>query len=124
MSNLTLYTTTAIVLLDLSDASRIIAKYYQPPHAAAAGALGGLPPQLVATNPFATVKEQRAFEKAIWEKTRRNNGESPRRAKCVVSAWMPGGRAAGREALTWAGFYWRGRLAEHRFDVAASSKHP
>ena len=34
------------------------------------------PLQLNAKNPFSTYKEQRSFEKAIWEKTRRASGES------------------------------------------------
>ncbi|PWN43793.1 hypothetical protein IE81DRAFT_321959 [Ceraceosorus guamensis] len=83
MSNLTLYSTTAILLLDASDGSRIVAKYYEPPHAQPQSQSGapahatasGLPPQLNAKNNFATLREQKAFEKAVWEKTRRAAGD-------------------------------------------------
>ncbi|PWN53686.1 snare-like protein [Violaceomyces palustris] len=83
MSNLTLYTTTAVLVLD-SDGNRIIAKYYQPPHAsnflssstpAQQAALLNSTPQLISKNPFSTFKEQRAFEKSIFEKTRRATGD-------------------------------------------------
>lgn len=96
MTNLTLYTTTAgecvecmiaqiecvyacVVLLLDSDGNRLLAKYYQPPHAPSpAGqhppAHGNVPPQLSAHNPFPTYKDQRTFEKAIWDKTRRASG--------------------------------------------------
>ena len=104
MANLTLYTTTAcefpplcdpltradnaspVLLLD-SDGDRVMAKYYQPPHAAAAsvGQSHG-PPQLTAKNPFGTVKEQKAFERAVWEKTRKSTGEGYRRLTCVPGA--------------------------------------
>lgn len=52
-----------------------MAKYYKPPHGLAAqdlniGAGGPGMPGLQ------TLKEQRAFEKSIWEKTRRGAGES------------------------------------------------
>ncbi|EPQ27632.1 uncharacterized protein PFL1_04770 [Pseudozyma flocculosa PF-1] len=83
MSNLTLYTTTAVLVLD-SDGNRIISKYYQPPHAASflssatpaqQNAVAASTPQLSTKNPFPTLKEQRAFEKAIFEKTRRATGD-------------------------------------------------
>ncbi|KDN53155.1 putative RET3-coatomer complex zeta chain [Tilletiaria anomala UBC 951] len=78
MANLSLYTTTAFLLLD-SDGDRVISKYYQPPHAANAptGQQAGLqgPPQLSAKNPFPTVKEQKSFERAVWEKTRKSTGD-------------------------------------------------
>ncbi|CAD6884837.1 unnamed protein product [Tilletia controversa] len=85
MANLSLYTTTAILILD-TDGNRLIAKYYQPPHASAAagapstgpapphlgfGGTGGLPSQLSAVNPYPSFKEQRVFEKAVFDKTRR-----------------------------------------------------
>ncbi|ODN75055.1 hypothetical protein L202_06274 [Cryptococcus amylolentus CBS 6039] len=78
MSNLSLYTVTALLILD-SDGQRVLAKYYQPPHQHAQGqgivadlgvgqggpGMGGL----------AGVKEQKVFEKGIWEKIRRGGGE-------------------------------------------------
>lgn len=82
MTNLTLYSVTALLLLD-SAGNRIIAKYYSPPAAAqhaassSSSSSGGaapppLPPntprQLIASNPFSTLKDQRSFEKTVLEK--------------------------------------------------------
>jgi hypothetical protein len=57
MSNLSLYSVKAVLILD-TDGQRLLAKYY--PHA----------------KEFATLKEQKAFEKSLFEKTRRTNGRS------------------------------------------------
>lgn len=100
MTNLTLYTITALLILD-SSGGRIEAKYYSPPAAVAAAAAnataakkagasasaasGGsshaaLPPnmprQLVQANPFSSLKEQRQFEKSIIEKLSKRSGGS------------------------------------------------
>lgn len=81
--NLTLYTTSAVLILD-TDGNRVMAKYYQPPHAAnflstataaQQNAVAATTPQLSAKNPLATLKEQRAFEKAIFDKTKRATGD-------------------------------------------------
>ncbi|WVQ76538.1 hypothetical protein IAR50_006208 [Cryptococcus sp. DSM 104548] len=78
MSNLSLYTVTALLILD-SDGQRVLAKYYQPPHQQHQGqgvvadlgvgqggpGMGGLQ----------GVKEQKVFERGIWEKIRRGGGE-------------------------------------------------
>jgi hypothetical protein len=64
-----LQSVTAVILMD-SDSNRLLAKYYEPAHTDAK--------QLVkAKNPFGTLKEQRAFEAGIFEKTRRVTGPSP-----------------------------------------------
>lgn len=82
-NNLTLYTTSAVLILD-TDGNRVIAKYYQPPHAAnflstatpaQQNAVASTTPQLSAKNPLATLKDQRAFEKAIFDKTKRATGD-------------------------------------------------
>lgn len=82
-NNLTLYTTSAVLILD-TDGNRVIAKYYQPPHAASflstatpaqQNAVAATTPQLSAKNPLSTLKEQRAFEKAIFDKTKRATGD-------------------------------------------------
>ncbi|KAG8708802.1 Golgi-to-ER vesicle coat component [Ceratobasidium sp. 395] len=66
MSNLTLYSTTAFLILD-TDGNRVLGKYYKPRH----------PPQGLETGNknFAGLKEQRAFEKGLWEKTKKPGGE-------------------------------------------------
>ncbi|KAM0791341.1 hypothetical protein ACM66B_005809 [Microbotryomycetes sp. NB124-2] len=68
MVNLSLNCVTAVILLD-SDSNRLLARYCSPAHAD--------PKQQTQPfkNPFATAKEQRAFELGIWEKTRRANGD-------------------------------------------------
>ncbi|CDW95771.1 hypothetical protein, partial [Sporisorium scitamineum] len=82
-NNLTLYTTSAVLILD-TEGNRVIAKYYQPPHAASflstatpaqQNAVANTTPQLSAKNPLATLKDQRAFEKAIFDKTKRATGD-------------------------------------------------
>lgn len=85
MTNLTLYSLTALLILD-STGSRILAKYYSPPAAVAAAAAAAAasssgstatttshqppntPRQLTQASPFPTLKEQRAFEKSVLEK--------------------------------------------------------
>ncbi|CAG8585442.1 6191_t:CDS:2, partial [Cetraspora pellucida] len=54
--NLSLYTTTAVILLD-GEGNRILAKYYGN------------------RNLYPTPKEQKVFEKGLFDKTRRANGE-------------------------------------------------
>ncbi|BEJ12308.1 hypothetical protein CspHIS471_0207680 [Cutaneotrichosporon sp. HIS471] len=77
MANLSLYTVTALLILD-SEGNRVLAKYYAPPHSAIGT---GTPAELGvgAGGPgmpgLQTYKEQRAFEKSVWEKTRRGAGE-------------------------------------------------
>ena len=57
--NLTLYTTTAFLILD-SDGQRVLAKYYRP-KGSPYGDLKGL----------TTLKEQKTFEKGLWDKTKK-----------------------------------------------------
>ncbi|GAA5887290.1 hypothetical protein JCM5296_004591 [Sporobolomyces johnsonii] len=65
--NLHLNQVTCVLLID-SDSNRLLAKYYQPAHQ---------DPKTPTAfkHPFQTLKEQRAFEAGIWEKTRRLNGD-------------------------------------------------
>ncbi|KAH7105740.1 coatomer protein [Auriculariales sp. MPI-PUGE-AT-0066] len=65
MSNLTLYSVLAFVVLD-TDGNRVLAKYYKPKHS---------PEQFSAAKPLGTLKEQRAYEKALWEKTKKPGGD-------------------------------------------------
>ncbi|KAF8756633.1 Coatomer protein [Rhizoctonia solani] len=67
MANLTLYSTTAFIILD-TDGNRVLGKYYKPRHAPLLGSdTGG--------KSFSTLKEQRAFEKGLWEKTKKPGGK-------------------------------------------------
>ena len=59
--NLTLYAVTAFIILD-TDGNRVLSKYYRQE-----------------TNPssskgLANTKEQRAFEKGLWQKTKKSGG--------------------------------------------------
>lgn len=65
--NFTLYMIRAILILD-SSGNRLFAKYCEFPHAI---------PQTgyVHSNQYSTVKEQKAFEKGLWEKTKKTNNE-------------------------------------------------
>jgi len=61
--NLSLYSVNAFLILD-SEGQRVLAKYYRPkshPFGEAKGLL--------------TLKEQRAFEKGLWQKTKKSGGD-------------------------------------------------
>ncbi|KAK7202947.1 Longin-like domain-containing protein [Myxozyma melibiosi] len=58
-SNVSLFSINAILILD-NDSHRILTKYYQPPHPY---------PHNQYANAYPTIKEQRAFEKGLFEKT-------------------------------------------------------
>jgi coatomer subunit zeta len=72
---LTLADVLAILILD-SDGNRILAKYYEPPHMPSAP-----PPQLsqyITTpqpNPYPTLKDQKIFEKGLFEKTKKQSSD-------------------------------------------------
>ncbi|KAG8932318.1 Golgi-to-ER vesicle coat component [Tulasnella sp. 419] len=63
MPNLSLYTTSAFLILD-TDGNRVLAKYYNHKNAPESG-----------SKPLTTLKDQRAFEKALWEKTKKAGGD-------------------------------------------------
>src|ERR1700722_4864760 len=60
--NLTLYSINAFIVLD-TEGQRVLAKYYRPKNH-----LNGEPSGLL------TLKEQRAFEKGLWQKTKKPGG--------------------------------------------------
>lgn len=72
MQNLQLQMVSAVLLVD-HDSNRILAKYYHPEHHDPKN-------PAPAKQPFSTLKEQRAFEAAVWEKTRKQSGQSVRTA--------------------------------------------
>jgi len=61
--NLSLYTIQAFIILD-SDGNRVIAKYYHPK----ANPQGE-------TKEFQALKDQKAFEKGLWQKTKKAGGD-------------------------------------------------
>ncbi|MCJ1341290.1 Golgi-to-ER vesicle coat component [Bachmanniomyces sp. S44760] len=66
-SNLSLFSVNAILILSTDDQSRILAKYYNAPHPPPNN-----PPNshnYPGANPYPQVKEQKAFEKGLMEKT-------------------------------------------------------
>ena len=60
--NLSLYTISGFVIMD-TDGHRVLAKYYHP---------AGDPN--ASSKKLTTLKEQRAFEKGLWEKTKKSGG--------------------------------------------------
>ena len=65
-SNLTLFSVNAILILSTDDSSRVLAKYYSPPHQPAPDA---------GANPYPTVKAQKAFEQGLLEKTAKQSSD-------------------------------------------------
>ena len=61
-TNLTLYSIQAFIILD-AEGHRVLAKYYRP----------NSHPQ-GQFKEFQTVKEQKAFEKGLWQKTKKPGG--------------------------------------------------
>ncbi|OCH83928.1 coatomer protein [Obba rivulosa] len=61
--NLSLYTVTAFLIID-TDGHRVLAKYYHPKNH----------PQ-GESKKLLTLKEQRAFEKGLWQKTKKAGGD-------------------------------------------------
>lgn len=66
---MSLFSVNAILILSTDDRSRILTKYYSAPH----------PPPHSTThpgaNPYPTVKEQKAFEKGLLEKTNKQSSD-------------------------------------------------
>lgn len=65
--NLTLFSVNAILILATDDSTRILAKYYTAPHAPVGTPAGSTTHP--GSNPYPSVKEQKAFEKGLLEKT-------------------------------------------------------
>jgi hypothetical protein len=77
-SNLSLYTITALLILD-TDGQRVLAKYYVPPHQEHAGqglvADLNVGPGGPGMTGLTGTKEQKVFEKGVMEKIKRGGGE-------------------------------------------------
>ena len=67
--NMSLFSVNAILILSTDDRSRILTKYYNAPHT---------PPNSTShpgANPYPTVKEQKALEKGLLEKTNKQSSD-------------------------------------------------
>lgn len=69
--NMSLFSINAILLLSADDSSRILAKYYSPPHIPSTPAGGDYPGK----NPYPNLKDQKAFEKGLLEKTAKQTSD-------------------------------------------------
>ncbi|KAL8954024.1 MAG: hypothetical protein Q9222_000146 [Ikaeria aurantiellina] len=68
-TNMSLFSVNAILVLSTDDRSRILTRYYSAPHA---------PPghiDSLGANPYPTLKEQKAFEKGLLEKTNKQTSD-------------------------------------------------
>lgn len=70
---LSLFAVNAVLILSTDDHSRIFAKYYSPPHPPAGAAPNAT--DYPGANPYPTVKEQKAFEKGLIEKTNKQTSD-------------------------------------------------
>ncbi|BDD63029.1 Golgi-to-ER vesicle coat component [Monascus purpureus] len=71
--SLSLFSVNAVLVMSADDGSRIFAKYYCPPHPPA-----GTPAHSTnypGANPYPTLKEQKAFEKGLLEKTNKQSSD-------------------------------------------------
>ena len=70
-----LFSVNAVLLLSVSDGSRILAKYYVPPHSSSSGTISSSSsaPSNTPTehNPYPTVALQKSFEKGLHAKTQK-----------------------------------------------------
>ena len=69
--NMSLFSVNAVLILAADDSSRILAKYYSPPHAPANATANDFP----GANPYPQLKDQKAFEKGLLEKTAKQNSD-------------------------------------------------
>lgn len=73
-TNMTLFSINAILILSTDDRTnpRLLTKYYSAPHAPTNVGPGAAYP---GSNPYPTVKEQKAFEKGLLEKTNKTTSD-------------------------------------------------
>ncbi|OCL12634.1 coatomer zeta subunit [Glonium stellatum] len=71
--NLSLFSVNAILILSTDDSSRVLARYYSAPHPPT-----GTPANSTnypGANPYPTLKDQKAFEKGLLEKTAKQTSD-------------------------------------------------
>ncbi|KAF7587552.1 hypothetical protein BBP40_007063 [Aspergillus hancockii] len=71
--SLSLFSVNAVLLMSADDGSRIFAKYYSPPHPPAGTAPNSA--DYPGANPYPTLKEQKAFEQGLLEKTNKQTSD-------------------------------------------------
>ncbi|MCJ1281802.1 Golgi-to-ER vesicle coat component [Xylographa pallens] len=71
-TNMTLFSINAILILSTDDRTRILTKYYSAPHAPLHAPPGSSYP---GANPYPTVKDQKAFEKGLMDKTNKQTSD-------------------------------------------------
>ena len=69
--NMSLFSVNAILILSTDDSSRILAKYYSPPHIPHNAQGNNYP----GANPYPNLKDQKAFEKGLLEKTAKQTSD-------------------------------------------------
>ncbi|KAF2152711.1 snare-like protein [Myriangium duriaei CBS 260.36] len=69
--NMSLFSVNAVLILSTDDSSRILAKYYSPPHPPSNAHGNNYP----GANPYVAVKDQKAFEKGLLEKTSKQTSD-------------------------------------------------
>lgn len=72
-SNMSLFSVNAMLILPTDDTSRILAKYYSAPHPPAGAAPNAT--NYPGANPYPSLKEQKAFEKGLLEKTNKQTSD-------------------------------------------------
>lgn len=79
---MTLFSINAILILSTDDRSRVLTKYYSPPHLPSSSTLPGITTTTTSNNntipganPYPTLKEQKAFEKGLMDKTNKQSGD-------------------------------------------------
>ncbi|KAI9799114.1 MAG: hypothetical protein M1825_004881 [Sarcosagium campestre] len=72
-TNMTLFSVNAILVLATDDASRILTKYYSAPHPPAGASEKST--DYPGANPYPNVKDQKAFEKGLFEKTAKQTSD-------------------------------------------------
>jgi hypothetical protein len=73
MAPVTLFSVNAVLVLSVEDSTRILAKYYSAPHPPANIPAGVT--EFPGANPYPTLKEQKAFEKGLLEKTAKQTSD-------------------------------------------------
>lgn len=68
-TNLSLFSVNAILIISTDDRSRILTRYYSAPHAPLSST------SHPGANPYPSVKEQKAFEKGLLEKTNKQTSD-------------------------------------------------